>query len=113
MKRMSVPLKRRLRPVLGRAIERAKGLALYGDVEWGRSRAYATAQSMVRLNQRGREPEGVVEPAARDRVLAELAERAAAARDPDGRPLFPMVARSDQVYRGDAPGGPDLVAEPE
>lgn len=113
MKRMSVPLKRRLRPLLGRAIERAKGLALYGDVEWERSRAYATAQSMVRLNLRGREARGVVGPEAADGVLAELAGRARASRFPDGRPLFAAVARAGEVYRGEAPGGPDLVAEPE
>jgi predicted AlkP superfamily phosphohydrolase/phosphomutase len=136
MKRMSVPLKRRLRPLLGRAIERAKGLALYGDVEWDRSRAYATVQSMVRLNQRGREPQGVVEPGARQAVLAELAERAGARRLPDGRPLFSMVAGADRIYRaqapgdsggrvsggrvsggrvsgGQVPGGPDLVVQPE
>jgi predicted AlkP superfamily phosphohydrolase/phosphomutase len=113
MKRMSVPLKRRLRPLLGRAIERAKGLALYGDVDWERSRAYATAQSMVRLNRRGREAHGVVGPEAADGVLAELAERAGACRFPDGSPLFAVVARAEAVYRGEAPGGPDLVAEPE
>ncbi len=113
MKHMSVPLKRRLRPLFGAWIERAKGIALYGDVDWSRSRAYGTVQSMVRLNEVGREPTGTVRPEDREAVLKELADRAAARRFPDGRPLFERVARASEVYEGTVPGGPDLVVEPE
>jgi predicted AlkP superfamily phosphohydrolase/phosphomutase len=112
MKRMSVPMKRRLRPLLGGAIERAKGLALYGDVDWSRSQAYATVQSMVRLNLAGREPQGLVRGGDREAVLSQLADRAGAARTPDGEPLFASVLRAADVYSGDAPGGPDLALEP-
>src|SRR5205814_1489790 len=92
MRHMSAPLKRRLRPVFGRFIERAKGLTLYGDVDWAGSKAYATIQAMVRLNLRGREPQGIVDPGQADGVLGELAGRAGARRFPDGRPLFTMMA---------------------
>lgn len=112
MRHMSVPLKRRLRPLFGTWIERAKGLALYGDVDWPRSRAYGTVQSMVRLNEVGREPEGAVSASDREAVLSELAGKARARTFPDGRALFDLVAPGTDIYRGDAPGRPDLVVEP-
>ena len=111
MRHMSAPLKRRLRPVFGRFIERAKGLTLYGDVDWSSSRAYATIQSMVRLNMLEREPQGVVAEGQRDGVLSELGAAAARRRFPDGQPLFTTVARAEEVYVGDVPGRPDLVLE--
>jgi predicted AlkP superfamily phosphohydrolase/phosphomutase len=113
MKHMSVPLKRRLRPLLGRWIEQAKGLALYGDVDWSRSQAYGTVQSMVRLNQAGREPMGAVAPEDRDAVLEELAAKAVRRTFPGGEPLFERVTRGTDMYEGDAPGKPDLVVEPK
>jgi predicted AlkP superfamily phosphohydrolase/phosphomutase len=113
MRHMSAPLKRRLRPLFGRFIERAKGLTLYGDVDWSGSKAYATIQSMVRLNLRGREPEGIVDPSETAAVLEELGLRAVDRRFPDGRPLFTLAARAEEIYRGDVPGRPDFVVEPE
>jgi predicted AlkP superfamily phosphohydrolase/phosphomutase len=112
MRHMSAPLKRRLRPVFGRFIEKAKGLTLYGDVDWSTSKAYATIQSMVRLNLAGREPQGIVTEDQRDAVLREIADRGEASRFPDGRALFTSVARADEIYRGNAPESPDIVLEP-
>jgi len=115
LKHLSHPFKQRLQPLFGRFIERAKGLALFGDVDWARTRAYGTVQSMVRLNLAGREPEGTVSRAERDQVLAELAERARARTFPDGLPLFTNVARAEEIYEvdGAVPGLPDLVVEPQ
>jgi predicted AlkP superfamily phosphohydrolase/phosphomutase len=112
LSRISVPLKRRLRPLLGGAIERVKGMALYGDVDWTASRAFATVQPMVLLNRAGREPQGVVADADADRTLDEIAARADALRRPDGGRVFDSASRGAQVYQGDAPGGPDLVVDP-
>jgi predicted AlkP superfamily phosphohydrolase/phosphomutase len=112
MKRISVPLKRKLRPRFGRAIERVKGMALYGDVDWEASRAYATVQPMVRLNLAGRESQGTVGPGEIDAALDDLAERAGRLRLPEGGPVFDSARRASEVYRGDAPGGPDLVVDP-
>jgi predicted AlkP superfamily phosphohydrolase/phosphomutase len=109
---MSVPLKRKLRPLVGRTIERAKGLALYGDVDWAASRAYGLVQAMVRLNLQGREPTGTVRPEDRQTVLDDVARLAASRRFPDGRPLFSEVAPGSELYAGDAPGAPDLVVQP-
>jgi predicted AlkP superfamily phosphohydrolase/phosphomutase len=111
-KRLSVPLRRRLRP-LARLLDRAKDTALYGDVEWSRTRAYAFMQPAVHLNVVGREPSGSVSLERRDAVLDEVADAARALRLPGGQPAFEEVHRAADVYGGDmAPGSPDLVMEP-
>jgi predicted AlkP superfamily phosphohydrolase/phosphomutase len=109
--RLPVPVRRRLRRLLGGAVDRARETALYGDVDWSRSRAYAQMQSGVRLNLAGREPSGIVSGADREAVLEELSARATALRVPGGAPVFAAVRRADQVYVGDAPGGWDVVLE--
>ena len=115
MRHMSVPLKRRLRPLFGKWIERAKGLALFGDVDWPRTKAYGTVQSMVRLNLAGREPEGTVSLGQRGPLIDQLAGRAAERRFPDGEALFTRIARPEEVYEVEegVPGLPDLVVEPQ
>jgi predicted AlkP superfamily phosphohydrolase/phosphomutase len=92
-------------------LERVKGAALYGDYEWGQSRAYAHMQPAVRLNLAGREPAGTVTESERDSVLNEVAARARDLRLPTGEPAFATVYRAAEVYVGDATGGPDLVME--
>ena len=110
-RRLSVPARRALRPLLGKVLERAKGAALYGDFDWSRSRAYAHMQPAVRLNLAGREAAGAVAPGDRDAVLEEIAARARELRLPTGDPAFAGAYRSEEVYEGDAPGGPDLVLD--
>ena len=110
-KRMSVPARRALRPWLGPVLERAKGAALYGDVDWSRSRAYAHMQPAVRLNLAGREPRGAVQAAEREAVLDEVASHAGQLRLPSGEPAFTAIHRAEEIYAGGAPGGPDLIME--
>jgi len=97
--------------VFGRALERVKTAALYGDFDWSRSTAYAHMQPALRLNLAGREPKGIVTVERRADVCGELAEAAAALHLPGGPPVFTGVTPSDQVYAGDAPDGPDLVLD--
>jgi predicted AlkP superfamily phosphohydrolase/phosphomutase len=106
---LSVPARRRLRSVVGGAVERAKDTSLYGGVDWSQTRAYAQLRSAVRLNLSGRELSGVVAATDIDRVLDELAGLAAELRLPTGEPVFSEVRRGGEVYPGGAPGGPDLV----
>ena len=110
--RLSVPVRRKLRPLFGKVLERAKGAALYGDVDWSRSRAYAHMQPAIRLNLSGREPEGWVAPGDVETILDSVAARALDLRLPDGEPAFAAVYRASEIYTGDAPDGPDLVMEP-
>jgi predicted AlkP superfamily phosphohydrolase/phosphomutase len=87
-------------------------------VRWRSTRAYvalAEIYGLLYVNQRGREPEGVVEPGeATDRLVTELLERFAAVRDPrDDTAVFEQVRRGADVYPDDPHGvRPDLVLVP-
>ena len=106
---LSVPVRRKLRSVVGGSVERAKDTSLYGGVDWSRTRMYAQLRSAVRINLAEREPRGIVREADGDGLLAELATRARELRLPTGETLFTDVQRGSEVYPGGAPGGPDLV----
>jgi predicted AlkP superfamily phosphohydrolase/phosphomutase len=109
--RLPVSIRRTLRGLAGGAVDRARESALYGDVDWSRSRAYAQMQSGVRLNLAGREPQGIVGEPEREAVLQELSEKAAELALPTGEPAFTEVLRPEELYAGNAPGGWDLILE--
>ena len=81
-------------------------------VDWSRTRAVALPgehNGYVRLNVRGRERDGIVEPAEVDELLDELAEGLATFRDDDGGEAIAAVERP-QVGEGPAAALlPDLV----
>jgi predicted AlkP superfamily phosphohydrolase/phosphomutase len=76
----------------------------FDDVDWPRTAAYSLGNvGQIRLNVRGREPDGLVEPgeqyeAVRDEIIARLWEL----RDPEtGEQVVQDVYRREQVYWGD------------
>ncbi len=83
-------------------------------VDWTETRAFALPtdhHGYVRLNIRGREREGIVEPDDADELMDEIAEGLLTFRDPDGGPAVEAVDRVVDVV-GDGPGlhrMPDLV----
>ncbi len=96
---------------------REHGFASALPVRWDATRAYvATAEiyGMLYLNLRGREPEGIVEPADAEGLLHELAEKLRGVRDPhDGSAVFTDVLRGTEVDPVDVHGRrPDLVLVP-
>lgn len=88
--------------------------ATFGDIDWERTRAYARGLfGCVWLNQRGREPNGQVEPGPEaDALLEQITERMLSLKH--GRePLIDAVFRGDELYAGPhAERGPDLVVVP-
>ena len=58
-------------------------------VDWSRTVAWGEGgyYSRIFMNVRGREPEGIVDPADYERVRDELAARLAAIPDDQGRPI--------------------------
>lgn len=70
------------------------------DVDWDRTVAWAEGGYYARvfLNVRGREPRGIVEPAAAARVIDELATRFCGLAGPDGAPMRTHVVRPADVY---------------
>ena len=80
-------------------------------VDWSRTRAYSLGLNALYLNLRGRERDGIVDPAQRDALLEELRAKLLAVRDPEnGQPAISSVYRSDQVYSGPyVARAPDLI----
>jgi len=68
----------------------------------------------VKLNLRGREPQGSVSPEDYEAVRRDVIQRLREAKDPaSGAPLFSQVASRDDVYSGPLIGGaPDIVLVP-
>jgi len=85
------------------------------DIDWTRTRAYCLPTDLegyVRVNLRGREPQGVVEPGAEfERVLAELTADLGALRDAQtGSPIVRDVIRTASVFPGERGAYlPDLI----
>ncbi|MBI5504799.1 MAG: alkaline phosphatase family protein [Deltaproteobacteria bacterium] len=86
------------------------------NVDWERTRAYSYGRhyGSLFLNVKGREPRGMIEPAAYERTRDEIAEAVLAYRDPElGRPLVSRVIRREEVYRGARfEEAPDLILLP-
>jgi predicted AlkP superfamily phosphohydrolase/phosphomutase len=95
------------------ALELTARMELRG-VEWGTTRAFAHPadnQGYVRLNLRGREREGIVDPDAADELCELIADGLADFRDPDGEPAVAAVDRVSGRWPGPAAERlPDLVA---
>ncbi len=81
------------------------------EVNWSRTRAWGSGGYYARLflNVKGREPEGVIEPADYDRVRDELIARIAAIPDPEGRPLGSVAYKPEEIYRQVNNIPPDLI----
>lgn len=80
-----------------------------GDVDWSKTRAYGLGFNALYLNQRGREAEGIVEPAAADALLQEIGAKLEAWRDGDAK----VVRRAfvgKKIYSGPRMAeAPDMV----
>lgn len=94
------------------ALELTARLELRG-VDWGATRAFAHPadnQGYVRLNLKGRERDGIVDPAEADELCAQIAAGLADFRDPDGAPAVAAVDRVAERWSGEAADRlPDLV----
>jgi predicted AlkP superfamily phosphohydrolase/phosphomutase len=80
-------------------------------VDWSRTQAWGEGgyYSRVFMNVRGREPEGVIDPADYERVRDELAERLAAIPDDRGEPMGTRVFKPEEVYDEVNGVAPDLI----
>ena len=81
------------------------------EVDWSRTRAWGEGGYYCRLclNIRGREPQGIVDPADADALLAELAARLEAIPGADGRPIGTRAFRPEELWREQRGIPPDLV----
>jgi predicted AlkP superfamily phosphohydrolase/phosphomutase len=81
------------------------------EVDWSRTRAWAAGGYYARLylNVRGREPEGIIDPADYERVRDELIGRLVAMAGPDGRSLGTVAYKPQEIYRQVNNIAPDLI----
>lgn len=86
---------------------------VYVDVDWSRTRAYATLDGGIRVNMRGREPHGIVDPSEAPAIAAEIRAELSAMRYPNGEPIFEEVLLAAEAFHGPvADRGPDVVMPP-
>jgi len=83
----------------------------FADVDWSRTRAYGLGINGLYLNVRGREREGVVDPAQADVLLREIRQKFLEIRDPkDGSQVITRIDLAIEVYQGPyAQSGPDAL----
>jgi predicted AlkP superfamily phosphohydrolase/phosphomutase len=96
---------------------RAEDVEKVLPLDWSRTKAYvptAGTHAFVYLNLKGREPEGIVDPADYDAVRRDLIERFLAARHPRvSAPLLEEARTAEEVWGTDRRAtGPDLVLTP-
>ena len=83
----------------------------FADVDWSRTRAYGLGINGLYLNVRGREREGMVDPAEADALLREIRQKLLEVRDPkDGSQVITRIDLAGEVYQGPyARTGPDAL----
>ncbi len=81
------------------------------EVDWDQTVAWGSGGYYARLflNVKGREPNGVVDPADYERVRDELAEKIAAITDPEGNPIDSKAYKPEQIYTAVSNIAPDLI----
>jgi predicted AlkP superfamily phosphohydrolase/phosphomutase len=83
----------------------------FGNVDWSKTKAYAAGINGLYLNLKGREKNGIVEPADRERVMDELERDLLAMVDPrNGGTPVTLALRPKDEFRGPyADTGPDFI----
>ncbi len=85
---------------------------LFANVEWSQTRAYGLGLNGLYINLTGRENNGIVAAAERDRMVNEIATKLLAAIDPvTGRPAVTKAFERDETYKnsGHLEIGPDII----
>jgi predicted AlkP superfamily phosphohydrolase/phosphomutase len=95
---------------------RAVGATLTGRLapfDWSKSVAFVGYQGDLWLNERGREPRGIVAPDARPQLLDQISHELGALEDPSsGDHVFARVYRREEIYSGPAfDMAPDLMLD--
>ncbi len=84
----------------------------FANVDWSRTKAYGLGLNGLYVNLRGREKDGAVAPADRERLMNEISAKLLAALDPKtGRPAVTKMYSREQAFRdrGALDVGPDLL----
>lgn len=81
-------------------------------MDWRKTRAYSVGTTgLIRINLRGREPQGAVSPGQEYEEIREtIAKKLLALTDADGQKLFDCIFRKEEIYHGSSlDEAPDLI----
>jgi predicted AlkP superfamily phosphohydrolase/phosphomutase len=83
----------------------------FADVDWSHTRAYGLGLNGLYLNMRGRERDGIVDPAQGDELLREIRQKLLEVRDPkDQAQVITRIDLATEAYHGPyARSGPDAL----
>jgi predicted AlkP superfamily phosphohydrolase/phosphomutase len=81
------------------------------EVDWAKTTAWGSGGYYARLflNVKGREPEGIIDPADYEKVRDELAARISGITDPSGADLGSLAYKPEEIYREVQRIAPDLI----
>lgn len=81
-------------------VVRRRELSAPEEVDWSRTRAYATAVG-INVNLKGREPHGIVTPEEYESVRSSIREKLLGLTDPEtGEKIVARVHRKEEIYSG-------------
>ncbi len=88
-----------------------KPAEFFPGVDWSHTVAYNLGINGLYLNLKGREPQGIVDPEAKDALLDEISRKLLAIRDPKtGEPVLWRVYKTSEMYHGPYLNiAPDLI----
>jgi predicted AlkP superfamily phosphohydrolase/phosphomutase len=95
--------KSRLREMLPKAKDRLATYLFLSRIDWSSTRAYSTGYfGDIRINVKGREPNGIVDPGgAYENLREELVTKLESLRDPDtGERMVDKVHKREELYHG-------------
>jgi predicted AlkP superfamily phosphohydrolase/phosphomutase len=95
---------------------RSQGYMRRSLIDWTNTKAFSGEHpSTLRINLRGRDAQGTVEPAEYERMRDELIERLESLKHPEtGEKLIEKVYRREELYHGDyLASAPDLITQPK
>ncbi|MBI5189473.1 MAG: alkaline phosphatase family protein [Nitrospirae bacterium] len=83
----------------------------FENVDWSRTKAYALGLNGLYINLEGREGQGIVPASDRDALVAELAEKLGAVKDPKGGgTVISEAYDTAKIYTGEYKGiAPDMI----
>ena len=104
---------RRVAPGMARKVMSATLTGALAPFDWSRTKAFVGFHGDLWLNLRGREPEGIVDPADAEHVVEEISSGLLELTDPaSGRNVFARTMRRDEIYNGPLSArGPDLMLD--
>ena len=81
------------------------------DVDWEKTKVWSEGGYYARVffNVKGREPEGVIEPAEYEAFRDQIKAKFEATTGSDGKPLGTLVFKPEQIYRTVKNVAPDLI----